>query len=212
MQRYWLRPNSKRRRIAAREPATLPLQPPDLQLGQTVCIAACNLEAEAVEGKTLAGQRDRLRLMNDEASDGIGLLIGQRPIRRTVQVADGHRPVDGKITRRIGPQYRRVGGVELVGDFTDDLFEDIFQRDQPAKRAIFIHDQREVRMAAQELAHLIVERRGFRHKIGFHGDGGDVETVEPRRVLAPRQTVDRAQKVLGMNDADDVFGIVAEHG
>ena len=69
-----------------------------------------------------------------------------------------------------------------------------------------------MRVAAQELAHLIVQRRGLGHEIGLHGDIRHLESRQRLRGgLRPTgQLVHGAQQVLGVDHPDDVFGVVFE--
>ena len=69
-------------------------------------------------------------------------------------------------------------GIKLIGDFADDLFENIFKRDQPFERSIFIDHQRKVTSAFQKLPHLIVKRRGIRHKIRLNGHVTNVKILQ----------------------------------
>jgi hypothetical protein len=47
-----------------------------------------------VKAERLLFVRNHLRFMDDEAGNGVGLVIRQLPVRRSVQVADRHRPFD----------------------------------------------------------------------------------------------------------------------
>jgi hypothetical protein len=47
-----------------------------------------------VKAERLLFVRNHLRFMDDEAGNGVGLVIRQLPVRRAVQVADRHRPFD----------------------------------------------------------------------------------------------------------------------
>ena len=69
--------------------------------------------------------------MNDEAGNGVCRLIRQVPFRRPVQVTDRHGAIY-QIMPILTPADRMIAiGVKFVGDFPDDLFEDVFERDQP---------------------------------------------------------------------------------
>src|SRR6056297_4268775 len=96
------RPSSPwRKRVKARFPEKRPRadagaarsQRPDLESGEPVRLPRHHLEAEAVERKDLPGRRDRLRLVDHQAGNGVRLLVGQVPVGRTVQIADRHRAV-----------------------------------------------------------------------------------------------------------------------
>ena len=48
-------------------------------------------------------------------------------------------------------------GIVLVGDLADDLLEDVLERDQALHLAVLVDDQRQLRLALQELAELLLE-------------------------------------------------------
>ena len=116
-------------------------------------------------------------------------------------------PVLGFLRRRL------LGRVELIGDLAHDFFENVLKRDQPLQRAIFIHHQRKMAAHAQELAHLFIQRCGFRHEIGRLGDRDDLEIAQCGRIaVRPADLgVHVAQQILGMDHADDVLRFILEN-
>ena len=119
------------------------------------------------EGLALRG--NHLRLVDHKARHGVGLVIGQIPISRAVQIADRHSPFD-QIAAIVGA-FKGVGFVDkvkLVGDLAHNLFQDVFQRDQTLQGAVFIHHQSEMGAPLKKLAHLFIKRGGVRDEIGFH--------------------------------------------
>ena len=68
-----------------------------------------------------------------------------------------------------------------------------------------------MRPHAQELAHLVIQRGGFRNEIGWHRHIRDLEAVELARVAvgAADDFVHCAQKIFGMDHTNDVLVIVA---
>jgi hypothetical protein len=116
------------------------------------------LKAIAVKGEALAGFGDGLGFVDDEAGDGDGFFVGQIPIHRAIEIADRHGAVD--IDAAIGLRaHADDGDVVLVFDVADDLFENVFERDEAHQRAVLVHDQREVFAAAQEFGELIFGAR-----------------------------------------------------
>ena len=161
-----------------------------------------------MEGKDLAFDGDDLRLVDDKSRDGVRLVVGQVPVVGAVHVADRHGAVD-QIGTVLGPGDDVVVFlVELVGDLAHDLLDDVFQRDKALQRAVFVHHQREMGLAAQELAHLVVEGRRLGDEIGRLGHVHDVDPGQ-RIGTVGVMGVDRAQQILGVDHADDVFRIVA---
>ena len=164
-----------------------------------------------MEQENLSGGRDHLSLVDDEASDGVGFVVRQVPFGGPVQVAQGHCAVD-EILPVFGFGHAMIGiGVKFIGDFTYDFFEDIFEGDQALQGAVFVNHERKMRTPAQELAHLFVQRRGFRHEIGLHRHVGNFEILERGRFAfgIPDALVHCTQQVLGMDHADDIFRIIA---
>jgi hypothetical protein len=99
----------------------------------------------------------------------------------------------------------------LVGDVADDLLEDVLEGDQALERAVFVDDEGEMRPPADELAHLVVERRRLGDEVGLHGDRHDVEARERLHAAGDLAQAggDGAGEVLGVDDADDVLGVAA---
>ena len=62
----------------------------------------------------------------------------------------------------------------LVGDIADDLFQNIFQRDQALDFAIFVDHQSEGRLTAAEGLELLRYRPGFGHEPGRRHKRHDV--------------------------------------
>ena len=196
-------------RTAARAPAS---ERADLEAGDAVGLALQHLEAEAVEAEHLALGGDHLRLVDDQARDRVGLLVGQVPVGGTVEVADGHGAVHHELAVAGALELGGLGHVVLVGDLAHDLLQDVLQRDQALERAVLVHHQREVGVPAQELAHLVVERGGVGHEVGRHRHLGDHEGGQAVLLAGLGvEGVRGAQQVLGMHDADDVLLLASEH-
>ena len=104
--------------------------------------------------------------------------------------------------------------VELIGDFTHDLFQNVLKRNQPLQRTIFIHYQREMGVHAQELTHLVVQCRCLRYEVRRHCHVRNSKPIERCwiRVRPGNKLVHRAQQVLGMDHTNDVFLFAAKHG
>ncbi|OIQ71356.1 hypothetical protein GALL_470280 [mine drainage metagenome] len=155
--------------------------------------------------------RDHLRFVDHKARDGVGLVIGQVPVGGAVEVADRHRAFDHRVAGfRAFDRVFRID-VEFVGDLAHDLFKNIIKRDEAAQAAVFVNHQREMGVAAQELAHLVVERRGFRHEIGLHRDLHHVKIAQRGgfAVGAAHQAVNLTQQILGVDHAHHVLRLAA---
>ena len=147
--------------------------------------------------------RNRARLVDDEAGDGGGLRIRQIPVHRAVEIADRHRAVDIDRAVRLRP-HARHRNVVLVGDVADDFLEDVLEGDHALDLAILVDHEREVRLAAAERLELLRQRTDVGHEPRRQRDRHDVDLGK----LAVG-VLDRAQQILGMQDADDVLRRVA---
>ena len=174
-----------------------------LQRGDAVANLAQHFEAEAVETEHLTGFGNGAGFVDHEAGDRRRLLVGQIPIHRAVEIAQRNRAVD---------QHRAVllrahalhGDVVLVADVADDLLQNVLQRDEAHDLAIFVDDECEMRLALEKLLELILERRRFRREPGRQHDLVDAQL---RGVAAGG--VERAQKILRMQQADEIIGTLA---
>ena len=95
----------------------------------------------------------------------------------------------------------------LVGNIADDLLQNVLQRHHAFDFAIFVDDQREMGLAAAEGFELLGHRAHLRHEPRRQRDG---RHIDPRRVAFGG--ANRAQQILGVEDADDVFRLVAPQG
>ena len=92
----------------------------------------------------------------------------------------------------------------LVGDVADDFLQDILERHQALDLAVFVDHQRDLRLAAAERLELFRYRPRVGHEPGRRQQRGDVDLGG---VAVDR--VQRAQQILHVQDADDVFRIAA---
>ena len=151
--------------------------------------------------------RYHLRLVDHQTRNRVRLVIRQGPVHRPVQIADRHRTVHQIFARRVRPQRAfPAHHIKLIRNLAHDFLKDVFQRDQPLQAAVFIHHHREMRPAFQELAHLFIEGRRFRHEIRLHRDLHDIKPGQPARHLTiaipdvrPHKTVHLAQQVFGVD-------------
>src|SRR5262245_50875281 len=112
---------------------------PDPDPREPVLVAFQHDETLSVEGERLLLLWNRLSLMDDESRNRCRLIVRQLPVERPVEIADWHRPVDDN--RSVGLLFHALDvDIMLVGYLTDDLLDDVFQRDQTFDLAIFIDD------------------------------------------------------------------------
>src|SRR5664280_3860609 len=93
---------------------------------------------------------------------------------------------------------------EIVGDVADDFFQNILERDQAFDLAIFVYHQRDLRLAAAERLELLRNGAHIGHEPGRRHQRGNVDLGG---IAVDR--MQRAQQILHVQDADDVFRIAA---
>ena len=156
-----------------------------------------------MENEDPADLGDDPGLVDDESRDGRSLLVGQLPVEAPVEVPDRHVAVDQIRAVALAPDSDG-DDVVLVGNFADDLLDDVFQRDDAHQRPVLVDDQREVFVPAPEGLELIEQRRRFGDEPGPRGDPVDPEQIEVAGMRA-----DGAGELPGMKHADDIVGIAA---
>ena len=92
----------------------------------------------------------------------------------------------------------------LVGDVADDLFQNVFQRHHAFDFAVFVDHQREVGLAAAKRLELLGQCADVGHEPRRQRDCHDVNLAE-----VAFGVLQDAKQILGMQDPDDVLGLVA---
>src|SRR5208283_3082847 len=92
----------------------------------------------------------------------------------------------------------------LIADLADDLFDQIFDRDQATDTAVLINHDGHANIVALHLAQQFAPQLGFGNEvhIGFH---------QVANGLAVRLDIGNLQQVLGIDDAFDVIDIALVH-
>src|SRR5580698_1597056 len=121
----------------------------DTQCSDAVSGLAQDVKTKAVKGEALTRFRDRARFMNDDPGYRRRLIIRNIPVHRPVKITYRNRAIDVDRAIRQRP-HARHGDIVLVGDVTDNLLYNIFQRDQALKLTIFVDNQSEWRLAVSE--------------------------------------------------------------
>src|ERR1700674_4450876 len=126
----------------------------DAKRGDPVALFAQDLEAEAVEGEGLPRLGNGARFMDDKAGDRRRLFVGQVPAHGAVEVADRHGTLNHDRAVAL-PANALNRNVVLVANIADDLLDDVLERHQTLYDAIFVDDQRRMRLAAEEGLQLV---------------------------------------------------------
>jgi hypothetical protein len=102
--------------------------------------------------------------MDDQAGDSGRLVVGQIPVHDPIEIADRHSAID--VNRSVGlAPHARHGDIVFVGDVSDDLLKDVFQRHQTFDFAVFVHHKRKGRLAAAEGLELFRNRTRLRYEL-----------------------------------------------
>ena len=111
--------------------------------GNLVAVLAGNIETIAIKSEALTRLRNGLRLVNDQARNRHRFFVRQFPAHGAIQVANGDPAFDIDRSIRLWT-HAADDDVIFVANVADNLFENIFKRDQTLQRAILIHDKCEM--------------------------------------------------------------------
>lgn len=154
---------------------------------------------------------DRVALLEEvaldlehEARDGLGLsldVVEERVLQSGYlrEVADVGLALEEE---RVVAQAAVEGllAVALVVDVADDLLQNVLQRQQSQRRAVFVHDDGHVYLVALELLEEVVDLLVFGYVVG------GAQVFPPVEIAA---FVDEVQHVFDVEDADDGVDVVA---
>ena len=143
------------------------------------------------------------RVAEDEAADGVPVLVGEGHAEQLVELVDGQAAVDPQLA--VGELLDIVVlDVVLVDDLADQLLEAVLQRDEAGDAAVLVDEERHVELLGLHLAHQAGDRLGLGHEVGRAGQPG--HGLEAAALpLGPHE-------VLGVGDAEHVVDRVAHHG
>ena len=159
----------------------------------------------AGEGAGRAGQRNLADRLGEKAADGVDVLVFDVAAEELAQlgnrVACGHAP---------GARLCFLGFdgvvVVFVGEFTDDLLEDVLEGDQAGDAAVFVDDDGHVEALGLHLAQHVVR--------GLHFDGvlGGAHHLLGAQVQVAAGGFPAGDQVFEEQDASDVVHVVADDG
>src|SRR5919106_2622358 len=122
----------------------------------------------------------------------------ERSAERLRQLVEGDAPVH-EVAVALLPDGRRRLDVVLITDLTDDLLQDVLERDEPGRSAELVYDNRDVRGPTLEVAQLTVEG------LGLWNVGRRAHQILPAGGRA-RHAHGHGDEVLRVHGADDVVG------
>jgi hypothetical protein len=158
----------------------------------------------ALKIKSFAALRNEAEMGQGEpAQGGVGGIFGKENVILHFKVADVQRRVENHGAVR--QLQRRLGQIEFVVNFADDLFEDILKRYQPEDASEFVHDERHSGAARAKFGEQLSGQLAFRNDEQIPGKPAQIEGR--RRAALPGSTLAldyHAKKILDVDETDGV--------
>ena len=174
-------PRPEHRRVGHQSTAALDAHPLD-----AVALHLLDHEAGAVGLDRLAGGRHPAELVEDEAADGVVLLVlRQLEVEPLVDLVDGDRPGTTAMPSAPHPTSGRLD-VVLVGDLADQLLEQVLEGDEPGGAAVLVDDDGQVHLLLAHLPQQVGHPLGLRHEPGRAGHLGHGPPAWPSRSARTR--------------------------
>ena len=145
-----------------------------------------------------------------EAADGLEIAVGRQvqaqPFvdllrRRSVASTSYREPPEGD------DRVFRRGDVVLVVDRPHERLEQVLERDQAGDPAVLVEHDGDLAPPGPELVQQVVGVLGLRHEVRPAGSACEARSSRRRPSLGHRR-----EQVLGVEDAEDVVAVLAEHG
>ena len=96
----------------------------------------------------------------------LGPSVGRFQRMERFNARNGGRRVGDETAVGFGMHVFVHHGGRVGGEFTDDLLENVLERDQPLNVAVFIDDERHAAFVALKIEQLRIERGSRRNEIG----------------------------------------------
>src|SRR5260221_1909341 len=123
----------------------------DFNAGNALAFHIGNSEAQIAEDKAFAAGGNESKLIENEAADrGVRGIFGNGDAVLSVEVANIQSSVEDH--RTVGESEWFFHDVEFIVNFSDYLFEYVFESDESKKAAEFINDDREAGVAGRPVA------------------------------------------------------------
>ena len=123
-----------------------------------------DVELDVVDLHAVADLRRAPELAEDDAADGVVVVVRQVALEALVELLDRQAALDPV---EVGPEAhdRRVLGIEFVVDLADDLLEQVLQRDEARDRAVLVDDDRHVALQAADLGQQLAQALRLGHQV-----------------------------------------------
>ena len=147
----------------------------DRHLGDASSLHLRDLDADAVHAHARSDDRDLAQFVHDEAADRVvGAVLGQVDVRAARELVGAQRA--GNEESPVGARADADASlIVLVGDLTDDLFDDIFEGHDAGDAAVLVNDDGHLQALVAQLDHEGADRHGLgdRGRVGHEGRGDD---------------------------------------
>src|SRR3954453_819746 len=163
-------------------------------------VGAIHFEQPAVLCHDRAYFRDAAERGEDHAGDGLVILAAEVGVEHLFERIDAQETADQK-TSVAEVDDGRFFVLVLVGDFADDLLDDVLDGNDAGGAAVFIDDHRDLQMLALKFAQQVAHLLRFRNEVRRPGQIGNGE------MLAFEYGVEELLDVHDAADLIDRFGV-----
>ena len=150
----------------------------------------------------------------DEPAQRLAGVLGEARLGDLIHIIQIDPSVEHEFTPLELPIGEFLGNVILIPDFPDDLFDDVFDRHQSGRAAVFIDDDRHLHPPGLHLSQQIVHPFGLRDKVGrphnlayrsrvlaLTPGGEQIFNIHKSDDVVDRPGVDRRTRITGLQQA-----------
>ena len=170
---------------------------------QPAFVGAGDGKQQAADLRFFAAAGQVAEFFDQQTADGIGFFAAQIGAEKSVDVGDFGGCFD---TPALGGNGKNIVGafvfVELVFDFADDLFDQVFKGQKAADAAVFVHHDHHVVALLLQLGEQGVQAFALRYEHGGAQDVFQPEMLGIQSVL---------EQVFGVQDAEYVVFVVGDY-
>ena len=163
-------------------------------------------------GEYIARRRDLAGEMEDEAAEGLEVELLRVDVYPECfhEVVQIDSRLNAPFVRSGCPDERLFRRIKFIPNLTDHLFEQVFQRHQPRRAAVLIHDDGHVRSVLLEVLKHVVQLLGKRYEARLTRQFLQVERALLVVAVAGAVVAQVGEEVLRVDHAENVVEMVAE--
>src|SRR3954469_13419609 len=169
----------------------------DPHLVDAAALGLEHFDREAVDLERLADRRNAADARQDVPPDRLEPTGLDLEVEALAQVVEAHLGAEDERSISLFDDRLRLH-IVFVTDLADDLFEQIFDRDEPRGAAVLVDDDRHLDLLALELLEQL------RHPLGFGHEGRGTDQRDDR----VGRVVIQLEEVLDANHAKDVVEVL----